>query len=177
MKDLMVDIEALGGTPDGVIASIGLCWFDPVAGKVGAPVTLSVQIPGQEEWGRRLDPATVAWWLSQSKEAIEATFNIGPRLSLSEALERLTMYVETAKRVWAKGIDFDLRMLDMAIRDVFPGEGGIPYWKWRDCRAIYDLAKAQKANFPQRTGEKHVAGEDAKYQAEVVVHAFREGTK
>jgi hypothetical protein len=171
-KHLMVDIETLGAGHLPVVASVGLCSFDPESGEIEKPHTLLIDVLAHE-WAS-VDVRTVLWWFKQERSVVAATFEAGPRVSMSTALEEIEKLARVSDSVWAKGTDFDLRILQDWWEQARPLDGTwpdrlVPYWKRRDARPMFDIIRDR---LPQRVGPKHDAGEDAYYQAQVVCKAF-----
>lgn len=180
MNHLMIDIEALGYMPrPGVqrqpcIVQIGLVPFDTDTGMIAAGKRLQVDRASEDSGQGPISHDTLRWWLTQDPATLRAVLWEGPRISLQAALVEVHEAVYAAQYVWAKGTDFDLRLLtDAAAADVLGGviEGPlIPYYKWRDARVCYQMLGHRR---PPRGGHtQHDALADATYQAAVVVRAF-----
>ena len=172
--DLMIDIETLGTGDLPIIATIGYCRFNPHSGMIYPATTIRVDMLTQSL--SNPETKTVLWWMEQDPAVVKDTFLTGPRVSIEEALLEIRREVDLADHVWAKGTDFDLRILQESARyysymfaetETVPRL--IPFWKWRDCRTLYDLIHDR---LPTREGPAHDAGADATYQTKVVCAAF-----
>lgn len=173
--ELMIDIETMGMEPDGAVLAIGavpFCihkekmtlaprwdWFD-------ARITLLANTAE----GRSIRPATVEWWLSQSKEAQEALLR-EPRYSDLQDVRR--DFIEFVLRhrcesAWAKPPAFDLEILRHLFGTTWPFHNSAE----RDVRTVLAGARAFGWNDvldPQIEGTKHEAVYDAHVQAVQVV--------
>jgi hypothetical protein len=178
--DLMIDIETLATKPDSVILTIGAQLFDPsVKGWETRPqrhihtgnnydpyMNTRVEIDEQEALGRKTDEQTLKWWAQQSAEAQEEAFTDEGRLSLRESLLQLARLAEPCKRIWSKGPQFDISILDNAYTQL-----GMPlpwkFWNIRDCRTVYSLTPtlANRSN-------GHLAVEDCRNQILMLQEAF-----
>lgn len=168
MKHLMIDIETLATGYNPCIATIGLCWFDPQMNAVADPQTLRCNVTPDNG---TLEHRTVLWWLGQSRDAVDSTFFSGERIPLREALDEVLRQTEQADKVWAKGTDFDLRIINEVCEHHGLGRA-VAFWKFRDCRNLYDmLGKYLPARRDRMVA--HDAGWDAYYQALVVCEAYR----
>ena len=66
----MLDLETLSVEPDAVVMTLGAVKFDPYTdNEPYAPLYLRCDVEEQsEQYGRRIDDDTIAWWASQSQE-------------------------------------------------------------------------------------------------------------
>jgi hypothetical protein len=178
--DLMVDIETLGTHNDSIILTIGAQMFDPSVkgwetkpqrhihtGQTFSPyMNVRVDVDEQELLGRTTDQGTLDWWAKQSAEAQAESFSEENRLSLSESLTQLVRLAEPCKRIWAKGVQFDIGILEHALEQI---KMPIPwkFWKVMDARTVYALTPT----LPQRTNG-HLAIEDCRNQILMLQDAF-----
>jgi len=164
--NVMIDIETLSTRPGGLILSIGGVVFskDGLHNEFYRNVeTLSSLFAGFS-----VDPDTVRFWNNQPFDTRAILFNSPVRVE--QALFGLTQFIPHDARVWAKGPDFDLVMLQTAYEKI--GER-IPwaYRNARDVRTILDIGMRAGIVAPllfPPTVQKHSALEDAKYQANQV---------
>ena len=167
----MVDLETLGTNEDAVIVAIGAVVFDPFTPGFVVPHRFHqvVQLNGQPN--RKMDTATVAWWMKQS-DAARQIFEY-PDTTLTDALNQFYDFYTRHQciRIWSHGITFDVAILNHAYRNM----GRSAPWSFRDARdtrTIYDL-------YPNQTELKtffkhtHNALQDAEDQARALHHVFQ----
>lgn len=186
---MMIDLETLGTHPGAVILSIGACIFDPHAslhGNTGMPVFYcNVSRESCEEFGLTADPKTEAWWNDQADEAKAGLMQ--NQLSLERALANFVQFWNDthAKEVWSYGANFDVVLMEEAMRNVAayyrarapegksPSFEIVPPWSYKDVRCVrttlalagVDLSKMK------RVGVHHNALDDARTQVGAVTAA------
>lgn len=105
----MVDIETLGGAPDGMILSVGAFCGDRFGGE-----TFYANVSMDSQPGRRTDYSTFLFWMQQPDEARKALFEPEP-VTIEQARADFKGWVETKggkyPYVWANGTTFDLAIL------------------------------------------------------------------
>lgn len=160
----MIDIEGLGHTPDGVIASIGAAVVDSVPTPASPDLDGFVVLVSLRQ-DRRFEPDTVQWWLRQTKEAVDQNFGKGqPRLPLSHALSELTKWCASVEATdfWAWPAAYDLMMLDHAYQQT---GAGAPWGRRRRllhcARTMCTFVKVGR----ERNENKHNPLSDARIQA------------
>lgn len=171
MRDVMVDIETLGGKPGSVVASIGAVYFGDDG--LGHEFYRVVDVLDSLLAGLRVDDDTLAWWRGQSTEAKAALRAQDARRSLDEALQDFSRFMDQHSgpewtRVWAKGPDFDLVLLQAA----YEAAGQKIPWKYRnarDVRTVLGLVDISSVVIPH--AGKHHALADARFQAQQVIAA------
>lgn len=138
MKDLMVDIETLGSSPNSVITQIGACYFDRHSGEIGDKFLVNIRIQDCLDWGLKVDGETIKWWFGQT---FDKTF-LKDAVDLTKALGQFREFAkETRKKngaAWAHST-FDFPILANAYRTVNLSEP-FPYRAMRDIRTLVDLA-------------------------------------
>lgn len=175
---LMIDIETLGGLPDGFIAQIAAVWFDPMlpldAGGTGANYSQKIRATGRISDGV-IDYDTVAWWLRQSKEAQAAVF--GPEDEAVEpgyaALSFINFFDDHCPQedkkisVWTAG-NYDLPLLKRLAARTRPGiNWPLRYATERDFRTLRkEIGDRLGILPPERSGAHHEALADALWQAD-----------
>lgn len=166
----MIDIETLGGPPDGSLISFGACLFTI---EDGVTDKLIVNLKGDK---RGIDEDTVMWWLQQTKEAQEALFT-PPQVPAKEARQIISRWFEARQPqfVWANGAAFDLTIM----KDFYKG---YPPWKFKSemcMRSIRTLGAYVGLSYgdwwsnSEWTGTHHSALDDAVRQANYVIDVFR----
>ena len=92
-KHLSVDIETMGGPPNGALISIGAVYFDIRTGTLGAQFSVNVDLHSSLLKGMVTDNRTIEWWNKESNaEALELT-NVGV-VSLVEALMQFYNWID-----------------------------------------------------------------------------------
>jgi hypothetical protein len=174
MNHIMVDLEALGITPECPILTLGAVFFDPNTGNIGEDIYFRVDLQSNFEAGRKPDAGTVEWWFHQSPEAQYALFDKNITCyTLYDALKAFTEFchkcgMKSGPRIWSNGATFDVVILENAYRTMGLD---IP-WRYTnvlDVRTIKALARpAIKMLDFEFDGTKHNALSDAKHQAKYV---------
>lgn len=112
----MIDIECLGISADGVIASIGAVGWadDDPTGVCQGTFRHNITITNQD---RALEGETVLWWLRQAPDVTASTFGKDPdRLNIKDALNALTVWGDCFDNFWAWPASFDFVILSDAYR-------------------------------------------------------------
>ena len=143
---LMLDLETLGTKPGCVILEFSAAVFWPDAPE-SHPLEVrkwQISVTSCLRAGLSIDPDTVAWWLTQNREAQIAVLcqpEVGERMDLAEALKELAAYAvqHRVSYVWGKGPTFDLAILKAAF-EAAKVAGFWNFWAERCVRTIYDLA-------------------------------------
>jgi len=166
--DIMVDLETMSTQPNAAIVAIGAVAFDPSEDTEHDTYYQVVALQSQD---RHIDPATVIWWLGQSREAQDALLK--GAAPLPQALRHFTAFCRkhNVHHVWANSPDFDCVILSHALK----AEGLIVPWKYfntRCVRTIKDLAHPN-GDFPQFQATAHNALVDAQVQAAAVQYAWK----
>lgn len=159
-KNVIIDFETLGTTADCVILSLGAVTEDGDS--------FYVVFDSNVQSGRKISPATLAWWESQTPEAREVLTEsrhgdcCTPEDGVKGFLSWLKLSMgENDAVVWSLGSDFDIAIINHIM-----GEAGIePCWKYWNTRclrtlgALYPQVKRPKTN-------NHNALDDAKNEME-----------
>lgn len=177
---IMVDIETMGTSPTAAILAIGACRFDPSAKDDESALRaktfdVRISLKSNTKLGRTMDPDTVTWWLTQSKEAQKGLYE-GEITNLTMALQQFRKWIEAPQtprptRLWAKDPDFDVVILNNAyqsIRERLP----FHYADSRSVRTITDVAYPDGDPPLITVGEAHKASDDAIKQALMVQHCW-----
>lgn len=163
MKHLMIDLETLATTADGVILSIGAVPFDLEKNTVAEQgFYTSISVDSNLEYERRVSEDTLIWWLKQPAAAQQVFHE--SKEHLVTALELLSEFIgDNDYTVWSNGADFDIPMLAHA----FTQTGvSIPwkFWNARCFRTYKNLPGAKNVEVGL-SGVKHNALADAYNQA------------
>lgn len=168
----MVDLETMSTRPDAAIVQVGACKFSMDDAPGGSYFDRSVSLASSIDAGLAVDGDTVSWWMEQDKAAQDSLLR--GRLPLGRTLEEFAAWFArppVPKLVWANSPSFDLVILRNAYRAV-----GLRcpwhYRQERDFRTFCWLAGGLVTvpEVPAPT-TRHVAVEDARYQALVVAAA------
>jgi hypothetical protein len=184
MKDVMLDLETMGRSPDGAIATIGAVRFDLVAGIIEeVPFYRVVDLSSSARVGMDLDPETVKWWLAQSEEARCALLgDPDTAVHLRSALGDFVDWYPKGARVWGNGATFDV----VIMRTAFQLWGLEPPWHyraerdvrtlvglWRDLRGGGEHDPTERFEDP-RGKPSHRALDDAAQQAVYCCDMYRD---
>jgi exodeoxyribonuclease VIII len=141
-RDVMIDIETLGNTPDATVLTIAGIAFDRMGhyGMVADPTTLDfyyarVEIDHQN---RQINEDTVDWWAKQPEEAKTEAFHPDQRIPLDIAMIELNKWASGADRYWANGAGFDFTILESCNRQ-FNNKSPWNFWQVLDARTIYKM--------------------------------------
>lgn len=178
-KDVMFDLETAGKRAGYAVLTMGATVFDPRARYTGEHQALSlsnqftarITLESNRAAGILVDPATMVWWLQQSKEAVDEAF--GGTATLREALVAFTAWLHEVApgeegpdvNVWSHGAGFDQPILNHAY-EALGMQAPWPYNAGRDTRTVFDMADIHYK------GVAHKSLEDAMEQALAVEKAF-----
>jgi exodeoxyribonuclease VIII len=167
MRDIMLDLETLGVEPGCIVLSVGAVQFGPEG--LGARFYATLNVADQEELGLVRNPATLAWWESQSPEARSVLTE--PAAELSAELHNFSMFCAAAGgvnqvRVWGNGADFDNPILST----VYKKAGRAQPWGTYRNRCYRTLKGFAPDDKIRRSGTHHNALADAVSQAEHAVY-------
>lgn len=152
--DCMIDLETLSIRPNAVVLSISALGFNPFVqyeNYTDCPnLHMLLDIDSQKD--REIDPFTVEWWNRQDKNIIDKIFSSENRITVPEALEKLTKFTWGCKRIWAQGTDMDISVL----KNLYEWNGqSVPwyYGTFRDCRTVLDLAVTEESKTTHDSSE------------------------
>jgi len=141
-RDVMIDIETLGNTPDATVLTIAGIAFDRMGNysTIADPTTLDyfycrVDVESQK---REINEDTVQWWAKQPDEAKAEAFADTNRLPLADAMRGINAWATGADRYWANGAGFDFTILESCNRQ-FNNKSPWHFWQVLDARTIYKL--------------------------------------
>lgn len=167
MQHVMIDLETLGTSSDAVILSIGAVKFDLDSDQLDdAAFYASISIDSNLAAGRKINEATLLWWLKQSPAAQAVFFE--DKQALPAALDSFAEWFEagsTSKYIWSNGADFDIPMIAHAFRSL---EWEAP-WQFYDSRCVRTYKNLPGAkNVRVENATKHNALSDAIAQVRLV---------
>lgn len=178
MKHYMIDIETFGTCESAMIISAAVLPFKLDGDGAEKPPERHFTPAIYPTWedqcdaGATIDPLTLDWWFRQIGNGCVATDLEQRRMPASAAFAQFANSIQPSDctRVWAKGPDFDCRILEAAFRRhsiACPWR----YWQCRCVRTITDLA-----DMPRTEGfsnSAHDALLDARTQIYDVQQAWR----
>lgn len=171
-NQLMIDIETMGGPPDGALIAIGGALFDLQRYEIGPTFVMPVHLATSVRLGMKIDPSTVMWWMRQSDAARMAVVN-----STSDVLKVLQAFNDWLAehtrrqdlRVWGNGSTFDLTIMGTA----YSLAGMTVPWTYgkETCfRTVRNMNSHVPYDPSARTTVHHNALDDSLFQIE---HLFR----
>lgn len=167
MKGVMVDLETMSTRANAAIASIGAVRFED--NKVVDEFYCTVDLLSCKQVGLHIDPSTVAWWKTQSKEAFRElrTNNVSIHQALHDFRE---WFGPKSMAVWGNGAAFDNVILENAYLAI----GEVRPWKYWDDRCYRTLASlfGFKKMPNDSEGVKHNALHDARWQTKQLLEFF-----
>lgn len=172
-KQVMIDLETLGTTPECVTISLGACFFDLVRGTIGPTFYLALDVQDQIDKGRKIDADTIKWWMGQSGAA-KKVFAEGAK-SPAEVLTLFSAWLNansgTKERfVWGNGATFDISIMESLYRTY---NIKVPwlFYNVMDVRTFRKyLCKNEKI---AKGGVNHNALDDAHSQAQFIIDHFK----
>lgn len=153
--EVMVDIETLDVRPNGVVLSAAVVGFNQDGIFPGSRTYARLSIDEQLALGRTVSGDTLSWWMRQEKAARFEAFH-EERARLEHGLFAIGEALRNGDRIWAKGPQFDLVMLETLYRDY-----GWPVpWFYRVARDVRTVAEVLPATWEPDPEiiEKHCAG-------------------
>lgn len=179
-NQMMIDIETMGANPTAPILSIGAVAYDIDTGQQDEGFVVNIDFDSAF-YNRTPDPATVKWWMGQTKEAQDELIN-RETVTIIEGLKQLAAYIDKhmpgstaspngdfkGREIWANDPDFDLVILSTAMKQ-FHITVPWPFWGGRSCRTVCAMLDGvyRRYNFP-REGTHHSALDDCRYQIEYI---------
>lgn len=152
--NIMIDIETMGNQSYSAIVNIAAVKFDLDTGVIGDTFYVDVDLQSCIDIGLTVNASTVSWWLQQNETAREKIYR-APRLSIQDALNGLSEFINTDDYVWGNSPRFDCGILQNAYHRL-----NIPIpWNFRNERCVRTLvsfAPEIKARF-SFTGAAHDA--------------------
>lgn len=160
--NLMIDLETLGTNPDAPVISIGAVFFDKKELKEEFYATIDVK--EQIALGRKVTGDTLQWWMSQD-DAAKNVFKEDARDVTTVLIEFIAFCKTHVPRAWGNGSTFDISIMEDIFRQY---DLTIPwqYFNVRDFRTFKQLFRKKL----ERAGTHHNALDDAKYQANYIIH-------
>lgn len=164
---IMIDLETMGGPPDGAIVAIGACFFNMEKLEIGPSFYQAVHLQTAVNIGMKIEADTVMWWLRQTKEAQLGLFR--NRITIERALIEFAAFVEQHSRAqdvhtYGNGASFDLTILSTAYK-LANIERPWRFGRERCFRTIRNQYPSVVYDTDQRPGTHHNAADDAEYQA------------
>lgn len=169
--NIMIDIETMGTSTNAAILSIAAVKFAIETGETYDEFYETITLSSCEKLRLNIEADTVIWWLSQSESARRALM-IQSKISITEALEKLTEFIHPDSIIWANSPSFDLVILKNAYRKAGK-EAPWKYWNERCVRTLVALHPSVKEEFFANT-EAHNALTDCYYQIGYTSQTWRE---
>jgi hypothetical protein len=183
----MLDIETWDTRHSAIVRAIALIAFAETGEILGrCLIDARETVDEQLEYGRTVDPSTVAWWQKQAPLGGHIQHHFSKDLlvarNIEQILEEIDAFVKraplgNAEKIWSRG-HFDMPI----IRDLFrtqeydrdPIDGAVvigeppwPYWAEADVRTLDVLTAKVPADHP------HDPISDAEAQIQQVANALR----
>lgn len=168
MKDLMIDLETLGTTPQTPVISVGAVFFDLETKQLGPTFYLPCDANEQIQRGRKPTGSTLKWWMQQSDAAKKVFHEQAKPMK-----EVLTLFVQWYKAnypkgayVWGNGSTFDISIMENLFTD-YDVECPWGYNKAMDLRTFKRFNRDGEQ--VKKSGVNHNALDDAISQAKFVM--------
>lgn len=170
MADVMIDIETMGTRPDCVVLTLGAVKFNPL--DISAPMEelyIKLDIDQQIQMDRSVDQSTMDWWHKQAEAVREEAFGTAGRISVEDAINSLSKFMDGTKCIWAQGPQFDMTILEDLCRTAKLKQP----WRYssvRDSRTLFAVLGDQR---PKDKPAAHNALADCYYQVQGVQACFQ----
>ncbi len=169
--NIMLDLEVLSCASNAAIISIGAVHFN--AEDILNNFYQVIDLDSCLRYGRKVDGATLAWWMHQSEEA-RAVFQETKTVSLTQCLLAFTSWCNHCKKsdnaediaMWGNGSDFD----NVILQEAYSRCCYTRPWNFRSNRC-YRTIKNTFSKVPKREfeGVEHNALADAENQAQHLI--------
>lgn len=159
---VMLDLETLGTRPGDTILSIGAVQFDEEG--LGATFYRTISIQSSKDLGFKAQKSTIEWWDKQDPDVKAEAF--GGVVGIENVLTEFNIWLPQEARVWGNGANFDNVLLAAAYR-ITKQEAPWKFWNDRCYRTFSAHFLTERV---ERTGKHHNALDDAKTQAERLIH-------
>lgn len=164
--NVMLDIETLGLRPTAPIVALGACRFD--GSGITSEFYTTVALESAVEAGAVIEPDTLIWWLGQSESARAELSKEGT--SIQSALTAFNQWLQPEEKVWGNGAGFDNTLVREAAN-----RANIQIWHGFNDRCYRTVKNMFPAvSYPESSGIRHHALDDAKFQAMHLVKINRE---
>ena len=165
---MMVDIEALGTSHNGLITQIGACYFD-WDGNIAATFLVNINLKSAVARGMEMDIRAVCFWLEQAAQQGLPSW-LKETVPLAKGLNDFYKFEKEAEAIWSHAFD-----------KVLLGEAGllcgipklVPHKKWRDIATLVNLSGRVKKDLVTVAKKTHNALEDCFYQVEYCTKCYR----
>lgn len=171
-----LDLETLDTKCTAQIIAIGAVatkLSGEIVGEFYASVTSQDAVSGEWILDERFTSSedTIEWWKKPENQTAK-DFMQDHIADLEIALHEFSKWVKyvDSKYVWGNGSDFDISILKNAF-DVCKMEWPFKFYNHRDLRTLLEAANIDKRKF-EMIGTKHVALDDARFQAELIGYAY-----
>jgi len=179
---LMFDLETIGIQPTSGILEIGWCTFSDEAVEVSPAKDLIIPLSQNMLYGFDYDADTIKWWLEkQQYKNLETKLFHRPHVTFPQVLSELAsqwneLWFDGVQTLWAKGTDFDVRILKHAYdklgieRPIILREEN--FSKQRDARTLFKVCDSYILFVPSMPYVAHQAKLDAHTQAYNIALCF-----
>jgi hypothetical protein len=166
MMHMMVDIETMGGAPDGAVIAIGARLFNKTELSKGFEIYINPELAKQ--YGK-VDPATMEWWSKQDSDVHHQVFS--GKLHPSDAALKFQQFVtlHSPEQIWAYPPQFDIQILQTWFKAV--GLAWPFHYRAERCaRTVKAWGAMYGLNFDDcyEGINKHLPLDDATAQAKVI---------
>ena len=161
MRHIVIDIETLGVTPGSAVLSFAAVIL---GGEDSLPYHAIIDPQSAVDWGLRIEPDTLRWWLKTNWRQLAGLLNSKDALSIEEGLDGLDEYLRVPRAddpdrcFWSKGA-FDFILLG----DVYRRLRRETPWRHDQCRDLRTLSRTLGQVWTKEN--THDALDDAKNQA------------
>jgi hypothetical protein len=166
LLDVMCDLETMDTTLGAAIVAIGAVEFDLNKVEIGRQFYITLDLTSAIEYGLRMDPDTIKWWMRQDEKVQRAVAR--PQADMYNGLQMFAGWLSECGptneiKVWGNDPAFDNGMLQLAFKAARV-EQPWKFWNNRCLRTYRSLWPSIEAD--ARQGTHHNALDDALYQAE-----------
>lgn len=137
MKNVMLDLEAMGTGADAAVIQIGATYFN-FSGATEKTFLINVDLSDELREGFKTNGSTILWWLEQSDAARKSILESDEILPSRNSWRKLNNFLGNADQIWSHAT-FDFVIAMNHIRGFF-GESSFSYRTARDIRTLVDLS-------------------------------------
>lgn len=170
MKDLMIDIEAMGNTSNAVMIQLAGVFFDRKTGKLGDEFCMNINEDTCKAWKFECNESAVKWWESQNQEVLRSIRS--STVDVDHAIRCFHDFYRSGGNdvnVWSHAT-FDFVIVQNYLNRILENKY-MNYKGARDIRTLVDLSGINLNSYDW-SNKTHNALDDCKFQITYCVDAL-----
>lgn len=157
-----IDLETFSTRSNACIISIGAVIHSST--EILKEFKVNISPKSCKDIGLHIDPETINWWQTQSKEARRGWMT--DPVDIKSALSMFNdWYGEKSLHTWGNGATFDISIMENA----FIAAGIACPWKYYDSACIRTISTILNTKIPRLEGTCHDSLDDARNQAKYLM--------